>query len=126
MTANRCSACGAAFACGHALGESRCWCAELPRILPLEAESSCLCPACLKAQVRQRIAAFVRTVTPANAAAAATRARRYVTDEDPVEGIDFEIERGLLVFTAWYLLKRGTCCEAGCRQCPYGFEERAS
>jgi len=29
--------------------------------------------------------------------------------------------QGLLVFSAWYLLKRGYCCEAGCRNCPYGF-----
>ena len=28
---------------------------------------------------------------------------------------------GLMVFTAAYLLKRGYCCESGCRHCPYGF-----
>jgi hypothetical protein len=26
---------------------------------------------------------------------------------------------GLFVFTAAYLLDRGTCCDTGCRHCPY-------
>jgi len=26
---------------------------------------------------------------------------------------------GLLVFTAAFLAARGTCCESGCRHCPY-------
>ncbi|MBK5279669.1 MAG: hypothetical protein JJE09_12485 [Bacteroidia bacterium] len=39
------------------------------------------------------------------------------------EGIDYYIEKGLFVFTSDYLLKRGTCCESGCRHCPYGFKK---
>ncbi|HKY62066.1 MAG TPA: DUF5522 domain-containing protein [bacterium] len=31
-------------------------------------------------------------------------------------------EDGFMVFTAAYLLKRGYCCESGCRHCPYGFD----
>jgi Family of unknown function (DUF5522) len=27
---------------------------------------------------------------------------------------------GLFVFTAAYLEERGTCCDSGCRHCPYG------
>jgi len=38
-----------------------------------------------------------------------------------VEGEDFYIEKGLYVFTREYLLKRGFCCQSGCRHCPYGF-----
>ncbi|MDQ1711440.1 MAG: hypothetical protein QOE45_890 [Frankiaceae bacterium] len=30
-------------------------------------------------------------------------------------------ETGLFVLTAAYLLDRGTCCENGCRHCPYGY-----
>lgn len=26
---------------------------------------------------------------------------------------------GLFVFTAGYLADRGTCCDTGCRHCPY-------
>jgi hypothetical protein len=28
-------------------------------------------------------------------------------------------ESGLFVFTAAFLAQRGTCCEGGCRHCPY-------
>lgn len=27
---------------------------------------------------------------------------------------------GLFVLTAAYLAERGTCCDQGCRHCPYG------
>lgn len=37
-----------------------------------------------------------------------------------VEGEDYYLENGLLVFTAAYHLKRGYCCHSGCRHCPYG------
>ncbi len=30
-------------------------------------------------------------------------------------------ENNLLVFTASYHLKRGYCCQSGCRHCPFGF-----
>ena len=32
---------------------------------------------------------------------------------------DFYIENGLVVYTAAYHLKRGSCCGSGCRHCPY-------
>lgn len=35
------------------------------------------------------------------------------------EGIDYYVEGGLFVFTRKFLLKRGYCCESGCRHCPY-------
>ena len=37
-----------------------------------------------------------------------------------VEGRDYYLERGYVVFTADFLLRRGYCCESGCRHCPYG------
>ena len=37
------------------------------------------------------------------------------------EGEDYYFEDGLMVLTARYLLRRGYCCEQGCRNCPYGF-----
>ncbi len=36
-----------------------------------------------------------------------------------IEGIDYIIEDGLLVFTREYHLKRGFCCKNGCKHCPY-------
>jgi hypothetical protein len=41
-----------------------------------------------------------------------------------VEGEDFYWEGNCMVLTAEYLLKRGHCCESGCRHCPYGFKRR--
>ena len=35
------------------------------------------------------------------------------------EGEDYYVERGLYVFTAAYLRRRGYCCASGCRHCPY-------
>ena len=32
-------------------------------------------------------------------------------------------EDGNMVFTEKYLLKRGYCCESGCKHCPYGFNK---
>jgi len=33
-------------------------------------------------------------------------------------------EEGFLVFTEQYHLKRGYCCQSGCRHCPYGFNTK--
>ncbi|HEY4652053.1 MAG TPA: DUF5522 domain-containing protein [Pontibacter sp.] len=41
------------------------------------------------------------------------------------EGEDYYLnEQGLMVFTAKYHLKRGYCCQSGCRHCPYGFKRK--
>jgi hypothetical protein len=37
-----------------------------------------------------------------------------------VEGVDYYSEGMTIVFTAHFLLRRGYCCESGCRHCPYG------
>ena len=42
----------------------------------------------------------------------------FIMDEE-----DFYIEDGNVVFTESYLKKKGSCCENGCRHCPYGFEK---
>ncbi len=39
------------------------------------------------------------------------------------EGVDYYVENGLYVFTAEFLRRRGTCCQSGCRHCPYGFKK---
>jgi hypothetical protein len=41
----------------------------------------------------------------------------------PVEGIDYYFEGAFVVFTKHYHLRRGYCCESGCRHCPYNFRE---
>lgn len=41
-----------------------------------------------------------------------------------IEGEDFYYERGFMVFTAAFLLRRGYCCESGCRHCPWDFRNQ--
>lgn len=36
-----------------------------------------------------------------------------------VENEDYYLDAGLMVLTARYHLRRGSCCEQGCRHCPY-------
>lgn len=31
---------------------------------------------------------------------------------------------GYVIFTEAYHLKRGYCCQSGCKHCPYGFDKR--
>jgi len=45
-------------------------------------------------------------------------------DAELLEGIDYYVENGWLVFTAAFLWKRGYCCESGCRHCPYQQHEQ--
>ena len=40
-----------------------------------------------------------------------------------MEGEDYYLEGALMVFTERFLLRRGFCCESGCRHCPYGFKK---
>ena len=46
-----CPRCGAGLRCGMLAGDAECWCARLPRVMPVPAAqngASCFCPACLK------------------------------------------------------------------------------
>lgn len=39
-----------------------------------------------------------------------------------IEGIDYYInEKGFMVFTKEYHLKRGFCCKCGCLHCPFDY-----
>jgi hypothetical protein len=40
-----------------------------------------------------------------------------------VEGVDYYWDGPFMVFTAEYHLKRGYCCQSGCRHCPYGYKQ---
>lgn len=45
----------------------------------------------------------------------------------PLEEGDYYLsEKGYKVFTAQYHLKRGYCCQSGCRHCPYGFDKKTN
>lgn len=41
------------------------------------------------------------------------------------EGEDYYFnEEGLMVMTKAYLLKKGPCCQSGCKHCPYGYTQK--
>ncbi|MFT6069700.1 MAG: hypothetical protein ACJAT2_001519 [Bacteriovoracaceae bacterium] len=41
------------------------------------------------------------------------------------EGEDYYFnEDGLMVMTEAYLLKKGHCCQSGCKHCPYGYSQK--
>lgn len=109
-----CSNCGVSFTCGSAAGKGSCWCEELQHVsLVAAADQDCLCPECLSKAIAKlpRAGADVSgstnaTVTPAL-----------------VEGEDYYCEGPAIVFTARYLLRRGNCCETGCRHCPYHLDK---
>jgi hypothetical protein len=46
-----------------------------------------------------------------------------VPSRTPLAPEDFYLDGPNMVFTAAYHLKRGSCCNSGCRHCPYGFEK---
>jgi hypothetical protein len=41
------------------------------------------------------------------------------------EGDYYYSPEGYLVFTEQYHIKRGYCCQSGCRHCPFGFHDKA-
>jgi hypothetical protein len=50
-----CPGCGSEVACGPAPGQEHCWCAELPRIMPVpQAGIICFCPECLRRNIASR------------------------------------------------------------------------
>ena len=108
-----CAECGATFQCGHPDGG--CWCAVYPQVMPLKPDARCLCPTCLAKAVAARIGDLLSGLKhEAALALAAQHAGGRV-----IEHIDYTVENGDAVFTSWFLLKQGTCCGNGCRNCPY-------
>jgi hypothetical protein len=46
--------------------------------------------------------------------------RSVISPSSLVAGEDYYSEGETIVFTARYHLRRGYCCESGCRHCPFG------
>lgn len=49
---------------------------------------------------------------------------KVITTTFHVEGEDYYLENGLMVFTSLYLQRRGFCCKSKCRHCPYGLAKK--
>jgi hypothetical protein len=84
--------------------------------MPADFSRDCRCPDCLAP-------AIGRMIEKCLAALSHEEALRLAATQNPsfrpIEHIDYTIEQGNLVFTRWYLLKQGKCCDNGCRSCPY-------
>jgi len=108
-----CSHCGETFSCGALSDEEKCWCDQLPPIsLIANGASDCFCPHCLREVIQNPDRANdPRRVAPNNGVNSANTL---------VVGEDYYLEGDAVVFTARYHLRRGYCCESGCRHCPYG------
>jgi len=50
----QCPRCAAEFVCGAESESGRCWCAELPPLMPVTDEG-CLCPKCLRKEIADRL-----------------------------------------------------------------------
>ncbi len=111
-----CPECNTGFSCGPSTGKAFCWCNTYPAIIPIEDGERCRCPNCLATLVSKRINTHLDTITHEEALALASE---YRVHKLLVEKIDYSIEAGKLVFTRWYHLKRGSCCDNNCRNCPY-------
>ena len=44
-------------------------------------------------------------------------------NEELREGVDFYWDGPYMVFTEAYHLKRGYCCQSGCRHCPWRLKD---
>jgi uncharacterized protein DUF5522/cysteine-rich CWC protein len=105
---NKCPLCGAANECqlcSPAAYKGPCWCAqvkipdELIAQVPLESRNkSCICRACVMKFHREKSTG--------------------TTGPKILPG-DFYFDGGMMVFNAAFHLRRGYCCDSGCRHCPY-------
>jgi len=106
----RCPLCGGpnnCQLCTSAAYKGPCWCAkvQIPEALIAQVPAvlrnrSCICERCVKAFQGKRVASDAR-------------------QEKLLPG-DFYFDLGgLMVFTSAYHLRRGYCCNSGCRHCPY-------
>ena len=109
-----CSNCRKAFTCGISKANT-CWCNDFPPIFEVSEGADCLCPACMMVQFQLKVQEYVLAL---QAGQLINEATRYATP-NLKEGIDFYMENGLMVLTAWFHLKRGDCCGNACRHCPY-------
>lgn len=84
-------------------------------IMPMSTTTDCLCPTCLPVALNEQIEKFIAS-NPIEKVIVAAQKQSTPT---LLENIDYTIEDGNWVFSKWYHLKRGTCCDNGCRNCPF-------
>lgn len=124
----RCLQCSDTFIC-MADNQQPCWCSELPLLIKARADSNCLCPHCLSARMKRLFEGYPERAKAylAQRPKVKEEVKEIVKEKgvnDFKEGLDYYLnEDGNWVFTAFYHLKKGYCCQNACKHCPYGFEE---
>jgi hypothetical protein len=113
-TTQPCSECGTLFSCGCGVGA--CWCYDYPAILPVDFARGCRCAQCLAKAIGRKIGERLAGLPVGEAL---ELARQQPPTGRLLDHIDYTLEKGNYVYSRWYLLKRGTCCGNGCRNCPY-------
>lgn len=105
-----CPQCNTSFGCCT----ENCWCSSLPNIMTMPETGDCFCPKCLEGIIQEKI-----NTTEGK------KKLSFMPKNEMIENVDYYInEQGNWVFTAEYHLKRGYCCNSGCKNCPYGYHER--
>jgi Family of unknown function (DUF5522)/Cysteine-rich CWC len=120
----QCPLCGGDNRCRVAKGhlyKGPCWCHEiivpnhiLSRLAVGRLEPACLCRPCL-----ETVARISREEEDTEIILAGIREALSHHRPAPDERDFYLDDNGNVVFTSAYHLKRGTCCENGCRHCPY-------
>lgn len=115
MTTLACSQCQKTLTCN--VGNiNACWCNELPAILPLDSTTtSCLCKECTLVKINQ----FLNDLYQRPLKEQLIFTKPFYTTTNLIERIDYEMQNGYMVFSRWYLLKRGKCCKNNCTNCPF-------
>ena len=83
----------------------------------MEPTKGCICRNCLKDELLNKIEEWMNPLTVTNS----IKIKELGRPEKLVEDIDYTInKKGQMVFSSWYLMRRGRCCGNGCTNCPYG------
>ncbi len=79
-------------------------------------QGSCLCEDCLTKEMKDIIAEYMLDLTPDKI----QKVQAMRKPKKVIEGIDYTLgENGAWVFSSWYLLRQGECCDNNCTNCPY-------
>ena len=84
--------------------------------MPADFSRDCRCPDCLARAIGRLIEERLASISHAEALQLATS---QPTSPRLIEHIDYTLEDGKYIFSKWFLIKQGTCCGNGCRNCPY-------
>jgi hypothetical protein len=89
----------------------------MPKLISVGKSDTCLCPDCL-------IEHLAATVNASKSSDIKKEDRAVIANmglpSHLKENVDYYLNAdNNFVFTKWYFLRRGYCCENGCKHCPY-------